>query len=110
MEGFGDRVRKRARELGLNDAELARRAGVEPSKFGKYARDIHEPDFPTLLNICAVLDVTPNDLLLPAIAGQPTERERLLSLITGTCRALPDADLRLVAKMVASAGPSPRDP
>ena len=103
-------MRQRAKLLGLNDSELARRLGIETSKFGKYVRDTHEPDYPTLLQICAALDVTPNDLLLASDANtEPTERQRLLSLITGTCATMPDAELRVVAKMVAAAGPSGKD-
>lgn len=110
MQGFGERLRRRARELGFADAELARRAGIEPSKFGKYVRDVNEPDYPTLLHICSVLNVTPDYLLL---AGEPdplTERERLVSVIVGTCNTLPDADLRIVAKMVAATGRATKDP
>jgi transcriptional regulator with XRE-family HTH domain len=110
MQGFGERVRQRARELGLNDSALARRVGIETSKFGKYLRDTHEPDYPTLLQICAALDVTPNDLLLASVTdAAPTERQRLLSSIAGTCAAMPDEELRVVAKMVAAAGPSAKD-
>ena len=103
-------MRQRAKMLGLNDSELARRLGIETSKFGKYVRDTHEPDYPTLLQICAALDVTPNDLLLVSDANtESTERQRLLSLITGTCATMPDPELRVVAKMVAAAGPSAKD-
>jgi transcriptional regulator with XRE-family HTH domain len=104
MQGFGERLRRRARELGFSDAELARRAGIESSKFGKYVRDVNEPDYPTLVHICAVLDVTPDYLLLAGEHDPPSERERLISLIVGTCRSLPDGELEIVAKMVAAAG------
>lgn len=103
-------MRQRAKLLGLNDSELARRVGIETSKFGKYVRDTHEPDYPTLLQICTALDVTPNDLLLADDTNtEPTERQRLLSLIAGTCATMPDERLRVVAKMVAAAGPSSKD-
>jgi transcriptional regulator with XRE-family HTH domain len=103
MDGFGERLRHRARELGLSVSELARRAGIESSKFGKYVRNTHEPDLTTLLQICGALDVTPNDLLLPTAREVPTERQLLLSRISGACAALSDDELKIVAKMVANA-------
>jgi len=44
MQGFGARLMARARELGLSNAEVARRAGLSERRFGNYATDIREPD------------------------------------------------------------------
>ena len=63
MEGLGDRLRVRARELGWTDAEVARRVGVGQTRYANYVTDRHEPDLATLTRICAVLRYSPSDLL-----------------------------------------------
>ena len=80
MDAFAKRLRDRARELGLSDAEVARRAGLAERRYGHYTRGVRQPDFQTLLRICKVLGNTPNDLLIkPAAKIKPQERwqERL---------------------------------
>ena len=100
MDLFARRLRKRAQQLGLSDAEVARRASLAERRYGNYVRGKREPDFETLLRICAVLDVTPNDLLL---SGRPPEVElehRWLSRLTATARKLNSDDLELVVCQV----------
>jgi transcriptional regulator with XRE-family HTH domain len=80
MELFAKRLRDRARELGLSDAEVARRAGLAERRYGHYTRGVRQPDFQTLMRICQVLGTTPNDLLIkPASRAKPLDRlqERL---------------------------------
>jgi transcriptional regulator with XRE-family HTH domain len=64
MQVFAQRIRERARELGLSDAEVARRAGLSERRYGYYATGEREPNLATLVRICEVLAATPNDLLL----------------------------------------------
>lgn len=63
MNGMGARMKARARELGLSDTKVAERAGLAQTRYATYTIDKFEPDFGTLLRICRVLHVTPNDLL-----------------------------------------------
>ena len=63
MDGLGRRLRERARELGLADAEVARRAGLSPTRYGHYVSDYREPDLITLVRICGVLATTPDQVL-----------------------------------------------
>jgi hypothetical protein len=47
-----------------------------------------EPDFKTLIRICAVLDVTPNDLLLPDITSRRlSAKDRWLARVIAAARA-----------------------
>jgi transcriptional regulator with XRE-family HTH domain len=100
MELLAKRLRERARQLNLSDAEVARRAGLVERRYGHYARGTHEPDYATLLRICAVLDVTPNDLLLPAPAARPSLEDRWLSRLAGAGRALDPDDLQVAVRQV----------
>ena len=63
MEGVGNRLRARARALGLSDAEVARRAGLGGRRYAHYVADEREPDLATLVRISRILGTTPNDLL-----------------------------------------------
>src|ERR1700726_3151240 len=98
METFAQRIRERARELGLSDAEVARRAGLSERRYGYYATGEREPNLATLVRICGVLAATPNDLLLPE-AKPPAQsgRERVLARISAAIDQLNLADLELAA-------------
>ncbi len=62
MEGVGQILRRRARELGLSDAEVARRVGIQPRRYNNYVNDEREPPFETLVAICRQLALEPNEL------------------------------------------------
>jgi transcriptional regulator with XRE-family HTH domain len=100
MDLFAKRLRERARELGLSDAEVARRAGLAERRYGHYVRGTREPDFETLMRICAVLDVTPNDLLMATGGSSPNEQDRWLSRLAATARKLGIDDLRLAVRQI----------
>ena len=63
MEGLGNRLRVRAAELGLSGAEVARRAGLTATRYGHYLKDYREPDLATLVRICRVLGLRPDEAL-----------------------------------------------
>jgi transcriptional regulator with XRE-family HTH domain len=98
METFAQRIRERARELGLSDAEVARRAGLSERRYGYYAAGEREPNLATLVRICEVLAATPNDLLLPEGKAPPQSgRDRLLARITAATDNLNLPELELAA-------------
>lgn len=63
MELFASNLRKRAEELGISHAEVARRAGLSETRYGNYVSGRREPDLATLMRIASVLATTPNELL-----------------------------------------------
>ncbi|MBI3710681.1 MAG: helix-turn-helix transcriptional regulator [Proteobacteria bacterium] len=63
MKGAGERLRERARQLGLSDAEVARRIGISARTYNHYVNNKREPDFQKLLRIAQILGVTPNQVL-----------------------------------------------
>jgi transcriptional regulator with XRE-family HTH domain len=98
MQVFAQRIRERARELGLSDAEVARRAGLSERRYGYYATGEREPNLATLVRICEVLAATPNDLLLAE--GKPpaqSQRDRVLARISVATNHLNVAELELAA-------------
>jgi transcriptional regulator with XRE-family HTH domain len=101
METFAQRIRERARELGLSDAEVARRAGLSERRYGYYATGEREPNLATLVRICEVLDATPNDLLLPGGKAPPrSKRDRALARISAATDNLNLSELELAASLV----------
>ena len=99
MEPLAKRLRERARELGLSDAEVGRRAGLSERRYGNYTRGVREPDLATLMRICGVLDITPNDLLADERAPV-TEHAAWLSRLNATARDLSPDDLRVAVMQI----------
>lgn len=99
MELFASNLRKRAEELGISHAEVARRAGLSETRYGNYVSGRRESDLATLVRIANVLATTPNDLLASSISvAAPDEvaRQRTMSALI----ALSADDLERVAVMI----------
>ncbi len=107
MDVFTRKLRERARQLGLSNAEVARRADLNGRRYGHYARGTREPNLETLVRICAVLETTPNDLLgfeaeQALTEESPAEQERriLRERLNAACNVLQTDNLRLTVKQV----------
>jgi transcriptional regulator with XRE-family HTH domain len=101
MDLFAKRLRERARQLELSDAEVARRAGLAERRYGHYVRGLREPDFATLIRICGVLDLTPNDLLMrDRSPRQSSVHDRWLSRLVAAGRKLDADDLKLAVRQI----------
>ena len=101
MQGLGQRLRERAKELGLADATVAERLGLSQQRYHNYVSDQTEPDYETLLRICRALDTTPNAVLgtePPRV--EPEEAEALRARITATANTMAVATLRITAAVV----------
>src|SRR5262249_44815219 len=99
MQGFGQRLRRRARELGLSDSEVARRLGLQQSRYAHYVLDTREPDMSTLLRICRLLGTSPNALL-----GYEAERRSadaaVSDRIAAAVEAMPPEGRALAAELM----------
>ena len=63
MKGFGDRLRARAKDLGLSDSEVARRLGLSQARYSHYVNGVHEPDLDTLVRIVRALGMSADQAL-----------------------------------------------
>ena len=101
LEKFGQALRARAKELGLADAEVARRAGLSQSRYANYVMGVRQPDFDTLLRICRVLDISPNELLgyCPRVAPAD-EDDLLVQRIIAAALVLETGGLRVAAAVL----------
>jgi transcriptional regulator with XRE-family HTH domain len=95
MRVFGQRLRLRARELGLSNAEVARRTGLSERRYGFYVTGDHEPDLSTFVRICKALATTPNILLgLSKDGKEGSNRAALVERLLTAGRALSEQDLQ----------------
>ena len=101
MLELAEKLRERGRELGLADAEIARRCGLSQARYQHYVVGRRAPDYATLIRICRVLGVTPNQLLgfeaLPEITG---ERTRLLERADAALGSLDDSKLQTAVRLL----------
>ena len=101
MKGLGQKLRDRARELGLADATIAERLGLSQQRYFNYVSDQTEPDYDTLLRICRALNTEPNVVfgfdVTPAHTDEVTMLHGRIAAATATM-ALPI--LRLTAEVV----------
>lgn len=81
MGVYGDRLRARARALGLTDAEVARRLGLAQSRYANYVNGNREPDLATFARICRALATTPDEILGFGTESGEAERRRALAAI-----------------------------
>ncbi len=101
MSNLGNRLRKRASDLGLSDAEVARRADLNARRYGFYVTGDREPNYQTLLRICNVLNTSPNYLLGFESESDDekltkSKRLRLENRLVATINMLSDSELQLV--------------
>ncbi|HBU15614.1 MAG: transcriptional regulator [Rhodobacteraceae bacterium GWE1_64_9] len=97
MDVFATKLRERAAQLGISNAEVARRAGLSERRYGHYVSGVREPDLRTLLTIATTLGTTP-DVLLGVVDAKPSsQRQDLQDRILSALAALSEDDLQTLA-------------
>lgn len=97
MDVFASKLRERAAQLGISNAEVARRAGLSERRYGHYVSGVREPDLRTLVTIAETLGSTP-DLLLGVADPKPSsQRQDLQDRILSALAALAADDLQTLA-------------
>ena len=99
MELFASNLGKRAEQLGISHAEVARRAGLSETRYGNYVSGRREPDLATLVRIASVLATTPTDLLTTLLKESPPD-ELIRQRTVAALAALRADDLERTAIMV----------
>jgi len=95
MDIFAKRLRERAEQLGISNAEAGRRAGLDERRYAHYANGRREPDLATLARIAQALATTPNWLLGFAQNGETaTTRSDLLDRLESAVSVLPDPEVK----------------
>ena len=95
MDTLAQSLRRRAEELGLSHAEVARRVGVSERRYGHYVAGRNEPDLATLLRIAGVLQTSPNVLLGFDTEPEKSERRVLIDRLNAAAQAMDDRELEI---------------
>jgi transcriptional regulator with XRE-family HTH domain len=96
MDLFSKNLRRRAEELGISNAEVARRADLTERRYGNYVSGRREPDLATLVRIAHVLETTPDALLGFGAVGK-SRGDALRDKVASAMNALANADREVVA-------------
>lgn len=101
MNQFSANLRRRAEQLGLSNAEVARRSGLGDRRYANYVSGTREPDLATLMRIANTLGTSVDDLLGPLDKGNVrTVEEQFQERIAAALKSLQTDDLARVAVMV----------
>ena len=96
MEAFATKLKLRATQLGISNAEAARRADLTERRYAHYANGDREPDLATLVKIAKVLQSSPNELLeFEAPTADRGPRRLLLDRLMAAASQLSDYDLEM---------------
>ncbi len=61
--GFGERLKQARDARGMNQTELAAKAGLQPSAIGHFEKERRKPSFSNIRELAKALDVTSDYLL-----------------------------------------------
>lgn len=101
MEPFATNLRRRAEQLGITHAEVARRTGLTERRYGNYVSGLREPDLQTLVRIASTLGVTVDELIGAEFAGRAGTAEELFQeRISAAVKALSSDELRTLVTMI----------
>jgi transcriptional regulator with XRE-family HTH domain len=101
METFSSNLKRRAEQLGISNAEVARRVGLSERRYGNYVSGTRQPDLATLVKISSVLKTSLDELLSdevkkPAKSAKRNLQERIASAV----EVLSEEDLARIAIML----------
>ncbi|MBY3265310.1 helix-turn-helix transcriptional regulator [Rhizobium laguerreae] len=96
MDILSKRLRERAEQLGISNAEAARRVGLDERRYAHYVGGRREPDLATLLRIASSLGTTPNWLLgVTERADAAAEMSDLLARFANAANGMTLEELQL---------------
>ena len=102
MELFGKNLRKRGKQLGLTDAEVARLVGISERRYGFYVTGDRQPDLATLMRIANVLQITTDALLHDEEPSPSSEAQSLRDQIQAFASSMEAEHLELLAAVAKS--------
>lgn len=96
METFAKNLRRKAQELGVPHAEVARRLGISERRYAHYTRGGREPDLATLARIATVFQTSTDELLGRVEHTLKSERDVLRERLVAAAETLGDRDFQLL--------------
>lgn len=105
---LGDRIRSLRTSLGMNQEELAFKAGISAAHLGQIERGLKSPTITTIQKIAAALNVTLPILFsfdlpsIPVVAGAIQTPSPEINKINAYLTSLPDSDVKNISKIIKS--------
>ena len=93
---IGESLFKKRKELGLSQEETAWQAGISDRAYANIERGTANPRLNTLIRICNVLGITPDDILTDGKDSPPMKQEEILLQI----EALPPRDKNTACRIL----------
>jgi len=101
METFSSNLKRRAEQLGISNAEVARRVGLSERRYGNYISGTRQPDLATLVKISSVLKTSLDELLSDKVSKPAKSTKRnLQERIASAVEVLNEEDLARIAIML----------
>lgn len=94
---IGNRLLDFRKRKGLTQAEVAEKAGLADRTYADIERGTTNMRVDTLLRICAVLDITPNDLLVDESPALSVRQDELFIKLAGCTASQHETALGLLA-------------
>lgn len=95
MDVFARKLKERAEQLGISNAEAARRCDLDERRYAHYVSGRREPDLATLVKIAQTLGTTPNWLLgLSVVGTDGTARTNMQDRLISAAQMMPSDKLR----------------
>jgi transcriptional regulator with XRE-family HTH domain len=95
MDVLAKALQKRAQELGLSHAAIARRVGISERRYGHYVAGRNEPDLAMFARIARALQTTPNELLGFGAETKRSKRTALRDRLNAAADAMDDRELEI---------------
>ena len=108
MKGFGERLKSRARALGLTDSEVARRLGLSQGRYSNYCNEVVEPDLSTLVRIVTALGMSADEALGMSSSADADDAAVLRARIALAAEAMDPETLVAAAAMFDAAAKAVR--
>jgi transcriptional regulator with XRE-family HTH domain len=96
MKIFSTRLKQRAKDLGISNAEAARRAEVAERSYANYTAGERQPKLAALAKIAKALGTTPDYLLGFGETPETGKRSKVITRMNSAAQMLPDSELELV--------------
>ncbi len=97
MDAFCRNLKKRAEDLGIANAEVARRSGLSERRYAHYVSGDREPDLATLVRIANALGATPNQLLGLDEIPRASPRDLLVQRVQSAAQGVSNEALEMIA-------------
>ncbi len=94
LQEFGRRVKKRRKDMNMNQSDLAEAIGISVPHMSAIENGKHAPNYFHICNLCNALHVTP-DFLLLGDSHSPRSNREVIEILS-SCS---ESDLKLIERL-----------